>query len=332
MGTGSGRGTVALTGATGFLGSHVADRLLAGGWAVRAAVRATSSLRWLEGKPVETLTVDLADPADCRRLLAGTVGAIHCAGVVAARDEEAFRHGNVATTAALLEAAAAEWTEPVPDPAPVFVLVSSLAAHGPAPLSRPAVETDPAGPIGAYGRSKREAERLVSAAPGLFRRAVLRPPSLYGPRDREFLPLLKLARRGWTVRLGRRLGGLSLVDGRDAAAAAVALLAAPAAEGIFFVDDGARGYGFPDLAAALGEAAGRRVRLVTLPLGPLKLLARLLPGRSAVLGPDRIRDLEQEGWACDGARLTAVTGFAPARGAARGLAETMAWARGEGWL
>ncbi|MBE0567903.1 MAG: NAD-dependent epimerase/dehydratase family protein [Krumholzibacteria bacterium] len=331
MGMHTGRGIVALTGATGFLGSHIADALLAGGWSVRASVRPTSSLRWLAGKPVQTLVVDLTDPRDCARLLAGTAGLIHCAGVVAALDEAGFRHGNVATTAALLEAAAATWTEPLPDPAPAFVLVSSLAAHGPAPLERPAVETDPSAPVTAYGRSKREAERLVATAPGLFRRAVLRPPSLYGPRDRDFLPLLRLAHRGWTLRLGRRLGGMSLVDGRDAAAAAVALLATPAAEGVFFVDDGQRGYDFPALARALGEAVGRPVRLATVPLGPLRLWARLLPGASPLLTPDRIRDLEQAGWVCDGSRLAAVTGFAAQRRATRGFAETMAFNREAGW-
>lgn len=332
MGAHSGRGTIALTGATGFLGSHVADALLAGGWAVRAAVRPTSNLRWLAGKPVETVTVDLADPAACARLLDGTAGLIHCAGVVAARDEAGFRRGNVDTTAALLAAAAAAWGEPRDGSAPAFVLVSSLAAHGPAPLGRPAVETDPSAPVTAYGRSKREAERLVATAPGLFRRAVLRPPALYGPRDREFLPLLRLARRGWTVRLGTRLAGLSLVDGRDAAAATVALLATPAAEGVFFVDDGARGYPFAALAAALGEAVGRRVRVATLPLAPLRLVSRLWPGASPLLSPDRLRDLEQPGWVCDGRRLEAVTGFVPARRAARGLAETAAFARRAGWL
>ncbi|MFO7608975.1 MAG: NAD-dependent epimerase/dehydratase family protein [Candidatus Krumholzibacteriia bacterium] len=331
MGMHAGRGTIALTGATGFLGSHIADALLAGGWAVRASVRPASSLRWLEGKPVRTVTVDLADPADCARLLDGTAGLIHCAGVVAARDEAGFHRGNVATTAALLEAAAAVWTEPLPDPAPAFVLISSLAAHGPAPLGRPAVETDPAAPLSAYGRSKREAERLVATAPGLFRRAVLRPPALYGPRDREFLPLLRLAARGWTVRLGS-LEGLSLVDGRDAAAAAVALLATPAAEGVFFVDDGQRGYGFAALADALGQALGRRVRLATLPLWPLRLGTRLLPRASAVLTSDRAHDLEQPGWVCDGRRLEAVTGFRPQRRAARGLTETVAFARQAGWL
>ncbi len=321
------RGTIALTGATGFLGSHIADLLLAGGWSVRASVRESSSLRWLEGKPVELLTIDLDDIDDCRRLLQGTAGLIHCAGVVSARDEAGFRRGNVDTTAALLAAAAAEWTEPVPDPAPAFVLVSSLAAHGPAPLQEPATESMPSAPISAYGRSKREAERLAATAPGLFRRAVLRPPSLYGPRDREFLPLLSLARRGWAVRVGRRLGGLSLVDGRDAAAAAVALLATPTAEGIFFVDDGTRGYDFPALARALGEAAGRRVRLLTLPLGLVSLVARLAPGASPVLAADRVADLRQVGWVCDGSRLVAATGLAPARRAARGFAETMAFDR-----
>jgi nucleoside-diphosphate-sugar epimerase len=327
----AGRGTIALTGATGFLGSHIADALLAGGWQVRASVRPTSSLRWLEGKPVQTMTLDLADAADCARLLEGTAGLIHCAGVVNARNDDGYRRGNVATTAALLAAADAEWTEPVPDPAPAFILVSSLAAHGPASCARPAVETDPSAPVSAYGRSKREAERLVVTAPGLFRRAVLRPPSLYGPRDREFLPLLKLAASGWTVRPGRSLDGVSLVDGRDAAAAAVALLATPAAEGIFFVDDGARGYTFAAMADALGQAVGRRVRLAQLPLWPLKLLSRLMPGASPVLGPDRVHDLEQPGWACDGSRLAAVTGLEPARPAARGFAETIAFNREQGW-
>ncbi len=328
----TGRGTIALTGATGFLGSHIADALLAGGWQVRASVRPTSDLRWLAGKPVATLTLDLADETDCRRLLAGTSGLIHCAGVVQARDEDAYRRGNVATTAALLAAAAAEWTEPVPDPAPAFVLISSLAAHGPAPLSRPARESDSAAPVSAYGRSKREAERLVSTAPGLFRRAVLRPPALYGPRDAEFLPLLRLARAGWTLRLGRRLTGFSLVDGRDAAAAAVALLQTPAAEGVFFVDDGAAGYDPAALAAALGEAAGRRVRVLTVPLGLLRLLSRLAGRLSPVLAPDRVRDLEQPGWVCSAARLEQATGFRAGRRAARGFAETIAFNRKQGRL
>ena len=102
------------------------------------------------------------------------------------------------TTAALLEAAANGWADR-PETA-AFVLISSLAAHGPAGLDQPAVETDPCRPITAYGRSKLAAEKLVWSRDWPFRTAILRPPALYGPRDREFLPLFKLALRGWTGR------------------------------------------------------------------------------------------------------------------------------------
>jgi nucleoside-diphosphate-sugar epimerase len=175
----------------------------------------------------------------------------------------------------------------------------------------------------------------VTTAPGLFRRLVLRPPALYGPRDREFLPMFRLACAGWMPALGRSLTGVSLVDGRDAAAAAVALLETTPAEGVFFADDGARGYDFPAIARALAAATARRVRLVQLPLGPVRLLSRLLNrlplGVPTALVPGRIRDLEQVGWVCDGSRLEQVTGYRCARRADRGFSETIAFNRKQGW-
>ena len=327
---------IALTGATGFLGSHIADCLLAGGCRVRASVRATSSLRWLEGKDVATVVLDLSRPDDAERLLDGADGIIHCAGVVSETRSGDYERGNVDITRCLLDAAARRWSEAPRGVPPAFVFISSLAAHGPAPLDQPAVETNESAPITAYGRSKRDAERAVTRAGGLFRRVILRPPALYGPRDKDFLPLLRLAKAGWTVRLGRTMSGLSLVDGRDAAAAAVALLECPAAEGVFFVDDGIRGYDHDGLVAALAAAAGRRVRTAPVPLWPLSVASRLFgrgpAGRLPVLNPDRLRDLSAEGWACDGRRLEQVTGFRANWNAARGLADTMAFNRELGWL
>jgi nucleoside-diphosphate-sugar epimerase len=325
---------IALTGATGFLGSHVADALLARGYRVRASVRATSSHRWLEGKPVETIEVNLIDPDDCRRFLAGTEGLVHCAGLVSAPSERLYRLANVDTTVRLLEAAADAWRDH--GAAAAFILVSSLAAHGPAGLERPAVETNPCRPITAYGRSKREAETALESRPWSFRTAILRPPSLYGPRDREFIPLFRFALKGWTARLGRRMTGLSLVDGRDAAEAAVALLRTPTATGAFFVDDGRTGYDWNALGEALGAMAGRRVRRVTLPLVLLRTLSFLAGGgraaRSAVLNRDRLRDLDCAGWVCDGRRLVAETGFTGGREAAVGFRQTLDFYREEGWL
>jgi len=324
---------IALTGGTGFLGSHVADALLAAGHRVRIAVRPTSDLRWLKGKPLEIQVSDLTSPRDCDRLLHETSQLVHCAGVVTARQDAEFQSGNVQTTECLLGAAARSWAR---KPKATFLLVSSLAAHGPAPLNRPAVESNPCRPITAYGRSKLAAERAVVSAPGEFRRVVLRPPSLYGPRDREFLPLLKTASRGWTARLGNRLTGLSLVDGRDAAAAIVALLATPSANGVYFVADTNTGYDWAQIREALAAATQRTVRQFELPLWTLRVAARIASQTTTpaavILSPDRLRDLTCDGWVCDGSRLTAATGFIAQKTAATGFRDTLNFYRKHRWL
>ena len=330
-GQGGGGRLAVLTGASGFLGSHLAEALLADGWRVRAACRPASDRSWLAGREVEWREVDLLDADGCRGLVQGAAAVIHCAGVVTAATEAAYRRGNVDTTATLLKAAAFS----LPADA-CFVLVSSLAAHGPAGPARPAVESAPCRPITAYGRSKLAAEEMVIGQAWPFRTAAVRPPALCGPRDRGFLPLVRAASRGWTARLGRRLQALSLVDGRDAAAAVVAVARTPAARGAFFVDDGRRGYDWAALREALATAAERPVRSLTVPLGVLKLAGRLAggwkPGRPSVLGPDRLADLDVDGWVCDGARLAAATGFRASRDAATSFTDALRFYRREGWL
>ena len=295
---------IALTGGTGFLGSHIADALLAAGRQVRVAVRANSNLQWLTGKPLTTLVTDLSDPLACAEFLRGTTGLVHCAGVISGPDEAWYQAGNVQPTICLARAAAKVWSSAEPA---TFVLISSLAAHGPGSLAHPAVEDNPCRPLSAYGRSKRDAEKVLLSASGEFRRVILRPPSLYGPRDREFLPLLRAATRGWTARLGSKLSGLSLVDGRDAAAAVLAVLDTPTASGPYFISDPQVGYDWEQIRTALAAAAGRKVRQVTIPLGAVRLAAGVTAlvgaGPSLLLNRDRLRDLDTVGWVCDGGRL-----------------------------
>jgi nucleoside-diphosphate-sugar epimerase len=329
-GAGAGR-LVVLTGATGFLGSHLAEALLGDGWRVRAACRAASDRRWLADRSIEWRVSDLHSADDCRALLQGAHTVIHCAGVVSALRESDYRHGNVDTTANLIGSAA--FTLPGDG---AFILVSSLAAHGPAGLDRPAVESDPCRPITAYGRSKLATEELVVGQGWPFRTAAVRPPALCGPRDRAFLPLLHYAYRGWTARLGRRMTGLSLLDGRDAAAAVAAVARTPSAQGVYFAEDGRKGYSWDDLNAALARAVERPVRTVTVPLQALRLVGRLgggwRPGRPSVFGPDRLLDLDTDGWVCDGSLLTAATGFVAARDAATSFADALLFYRKAGWL
>jgi len=328
------QGLIALTGATGFLGSHIADVLLSRGFAVRAAVRPTSNHRWIAGKDIETMVVDLADAESCDRFIRGCDGVIHCAGAVTAASEEQYRQANVRTTANLLTRSQAAWLKR--DDSPAFIFISSMAAHGPAGIDNPAVETNTPSPITAYGRSKLAAEEAVLQDNWGFRRAILRPPSLYGPRDPEFLPLFKAANMGITARLGRSMTGLSLVDGRDAASATVALLTCPEAHGTYFVDDGKTGYDWNELAAILSSVSGKKIRTLPVPLVLLKVAAAFIGSQrsatSPVLNPDRIRDLESVGWVCDGTLLQQVTGWTPAFNATVGFAETMKFFKNQDWL
>jgi len=324
---------IALTGATGFLGSHIADDLLARGYRVRAAVRPSSNLRWLEGKALEIRQVDLVDPGSVKPFLEDTQGLIHCAGVVSAPSDAAYLAGNVDTTITLLESARDTWPAAADQ---AVVLISSLAAHGPAAPETPALETNPCAPVTAYGRSKVAAEKVVTEGDWPFRTAILRPPGLYGPRDADFLPLFKAAKAGFSARIGTHLKALSLVDGRDAARAAVDLLLTSTAHGIFFVDDGHLGYDFHEMNTALARAAGRRVRLLTVPLGLMKLAAAVVgrhrASRSPVLNPDRLADLSGAGWVCDGSKLVGTTGFQAHFDLERGFSETLAFYKEQRWL
>jgi nucleoside-diphosphate-sugar epimerase len=333
---------IAVTGGTGFLGSHVCDGLLAAGHRVRTSARPASDPRWLRDKPVEILTCALDDPAAIDALLAGCEGVVHCAGAIAAPTEAVYQRINVGLTRALLEGSARAAG------VRAFVLISSLAAAGPAGPETPRTEEMPCAPITAYGRSKRDAETLVHGTTWPFRTVSLRPPALYGPRDREFLPLFKAARLGWTGRLGRELRGLSLVEGTDCAAAALALLATASATGPYFVDDGpgpdqreslgrrfAWGHPWEEIFAALDTVWRRRLHRAQIPLAPLRLLAALqLPGRtpSPVLHPDRLRDLAVAGWVCSAARLRRDTGWLPRHDLPGGFQATRDFLTRAGWL
>jgi len=326
----------ALTGATGFLGGHIADILLNRGYAVRASVRTTSDTRWIDGKGIDTIEAALTpspgrpDDADTHSLdkfLAGAETVIHCAGVVRAPHEIGYQRGNTLSTQRLLAAAARTGT------VKSFVLISSLAASGPSVPGRPRVESDACAPITAYGRSKVAAEKLC-ARDWPFRTAILRPPALYGPRDTAFLPLFKAAAHGLSARIGR-IEDLSLVAGRDAARAAVLLAHDDRAHGAYFVDDGVF-HPFGDLVEALCGAFDRRILTLPLPVGLLRFLSRLVGGTKAdkmpLLAPDRLRDLDVAGWVCSGERLRTELGFDGTRLLDVGFAETLDFYRREHWL
>lgn len=300
---------LAVTGGTGFVGQAVLDAAGRQGLQVKALARRQQEPR--EG--VEWLRGDLADRNALAALVAGADAVLHIAGVVNTPDPMGFHLGNVAGTEGLVEAASQAGTRR-------FVFVSSLAAREPH-LSR-------------YGRSKAHAEEVVQAS-GLDW-TIVRPPAIYGPRDREILEMFRAAK--WGVVPMPPPGRASIVHVDDLARLLLAL--APADVGVsrcIFEPDDARegGWSHRELALAIGDAVGRKVWVPHVPAPVMRAAAwldRRLRGKAAKLTPDRVGYMVHPNWVSHRDKAPFAGLWRAEIPTREGLIETAAWYRGQGWL
>lgn len=318
-----------MTGGTGFVGTHLVGALRARGDEVTCLVRSPDRARALGWEGVRMIPGDLTARAALREGCAGADVVYHVAGRISARNLREFLTVNRDGTARVLEAASGSLLGR-------FVHVSTLAVGGPTLPGRPIDETRAPQPVTDYGRSKLAAETLVreSGVPW----TIVRPPVVYGERDRETLRIFRLAQAGWGPVIGDGTQELSVVYAGDLAGA---LIAAATATGTL-----ARVYyaSHPDvttsaaLVGAVGVAVGRRPRIVRLP----DMLARIalwtvgslasLAGRATVLSADKANEFLAPAWTCRSDALTRDSGWRATMDLTAGLSRTAAWYRAEGWL
>jgi nucleoside-diphosphate-sugar epimerase len=303
--------TLAITGGTGFVGGHALAAATAAGHRVRALARRPAAAR----PGVEWVTGSLTDGAALDRLVAGADALIHIAGVTNARNAAGFLEGNVLGTAFLRRAAGA-----LP-----LVHVSSLSAREPQ--------------LSIYGASKKQGEDVARGGRGPF--AIVRPPAVYGPGDRDFLALFQAARAGvMAVPKGARA---AMLYGPDLGEALLALALDLAGEGksagrLYEIDDGAGSHPQPAIASAIGTAVGTRPRVVEVPGALLGAGALLdtgwsrLRGRLPTLSLDRARYLAHPDWSADGQAFAALGLWRPRTDLATGLRATADWYRAQGLL
>ncbi len=302
---------LAITGATGFVGSAVLDAALAEGHQVRALARRDQTVR--EG--VEWLRGDLGDTAALAALVEGADAVIHVAGLTNTPDPAAFEAANVTGTANVI--AAMKQAE-----ARRLVFVSSLSARMPG--------------LSAYGASKAKAETLVEAS-GLDWTTV-RPPGVYGPRDVDYLEMFRTAKLGF-VPLPPG-GASSIIHADDLARLLVALVGSNAAatkKQTYEPDDGREGgWSHKELAQAIGRAVGKRsVFAPHLPRAVLEAAAtadRLLRGDRAKLTADRVGYMAHPNWVSRFDRKPPPGLWQPRISGEDGLKATAEWYRREGWL
>jgi dihydroflavonol-4-reductase len=324
---------ILLTGASGFVGSHILDSLRRRGLPTALLLQPTSNRGFIEPhlREVEVRPGSLGDPESLRQAMADITHVIHCAGATKAREVAGFYEVNQTGTSNVVAAANGQGGR-----VRRLVHISSLAAAGPASPDRPAREDHPPAPVSEYGKSKLAGEREVRNH-CRAEHVILRPPAVYGPRDREFRRLFHTVKNHCLPRPSKPQP-FSLVFVKDLAETVVSCLDHPAASGkTYFVASREIVTG-----RTLAEEIAAQMRVWTLPVPlPIALwwpicLARdlwcRLTGKPSILSLQKLAELRAPGWVCDPTCLERETGLACATTLKAGIGETLSWYRQHGWL
>ncbi|MGH6932369.1 MAG: NAD-dependent epimerase/dehydratase family protein [Dongiaceae bacterium] len=311
--------TAAITGATGFVGSHAVRRLIEAGWRVRLLSRRLPIHPNLPDASLEVVIGDLDDPRALRSLVRDADAVVHVAGLIKGRTRAEIFETNVTGTQRLAEIATSQQTKPR------FVLISSIAAREPS--------------LSDYAASKNAGESALAANAADMSWTILRPPAVYGPGDRETLGFFRLVQRGWAVR-PKTNGRLSMIHVTDLAEAIVhAAETLELGGAVLELDDGrSGGYSWSDLISSAAGQLGVRPMSFVMPSPLLTFAAGLgsamshLSGTPPTLNLQKLRELLHPDWVCHDTRPIAASGWRPSIGIDEGFARTVTWYRQQGWL
>ncbi len=317
-----------VTGASGFVGSHLVDALVPREWRVRCLVRKSSRLRWIPVDDVTLMNGDVGTPGeDLERAVRNVSVVFHLAALTSAARDEDYVGVNVEGTRNVIDA----MRRAAPDA--LLVFCSSLAAAGPA-RRRPVNETDEPAPVSAYGRSKLTAERIVTES-GLDY-LIVRPPTVYGPRDTDILAAFKLAMRGLALRVAPEGQRLSLVFVEDLARGLVCAAEAEG-RGLYYMTDGMV-HTWESIIEQVFRAVGKKPHVLAIPGAVANTIARAermrgsITGSKPLLTPDRVLELSQYDWTCDDTRARLDIDYESAVSLPDGMRMTAEWYRANGWL
>lgn len=323
---------IGVTGANGFVGSHTVESLLRNGHRVTCLVRRTSNLRWIRELGVGVVYGDLRSEEALPAFVRDQEAVVHLGALTRAPSDEVMRAANVGGTRNLLTAIARERP-----PLRRLLYVSSQEAAGPVSFARPLTEEDPLAPATSYGRSKAEAELVVRSFGETIPFTIIRPSSVYGPRDKDAFVLFRLIGRGILPHPANS-GRLSVLAVANLVHGIRLALESEAAVGrvYYLADDGTTTW--EELGGFAEEALGCRARRIAIPRWAIGLgaaagdVSRLLGGRVGLLNRDKLRMMVQANLTVSTERAKAELGYRPLVTTAQGIAVAVRWYRDQGWL
>jgi nucleoside-diphosphate-sugar epimerase len=325
--------TALVTGATGFIGSHLVDALLERGCKVHCVVRETSNLQWIDKSRVTLHTGDLHQPETYQESLADVDFVFHCAGITRANNRHDYLHNNGRVCIPFYRSCVEHGKQ-----IKGVVHVSSLAAVGPTPPEQKVDEDTPCHPLTYYGKSKLTGEEIALGYASELPLVVLRPPVVYGERDVNFFTYLKAIKWRMAIKIGTTPRTLSLIYIKDLVDAMILAAEAPDQnKNVFFTTDG-HIYSWEDVANAAMKALEVRAQTVMIPVSLMGFAAMIseflakMSHRTPLLDRQRMIDLRQSSWTASSERFFDHYSFHPRFNLEQGLNQTCAWYKQQGWL
>ena len=324
---------ILVTGASGFVGSFLAERLADEGALVYCLVRKTSSLSWLKDLPVKLVYGDLNSLENLAKTAPSLDYVFHTAALKSAYGMKDFYDVNYIGTRNLLDFFAKK------SKLKRFVYISSLAVMGPNPKTIPLKETDACSPLTKYGKSKLRGEDAVREYSNKIRCTIIRPPVVYGPRDKDLLALFKAVKMRIKPVLAGKKRFISVCFGDDLVSGALAAaLSAKTINGTYFIGN-EKGYSWEELGACIEKALGVRAFKVRVPESMLKTLsflseysAKLVNIKCPALNTEKALEMLPYRWICDVSKIRKDAGFKPKYALQSGIDKTVAWYKTHGWL
>jgi nucleoside-diphosphate-sugar epimerase len=317
-----------VTGATGFIGSHLVEELLKKGYRVACLIRKESTLKWIESLDVTLIYGDCRNKESLLDAVKDVDTIFHIAGLTKAPKDEDFFAVNVKGTENLLEAALAKNPN-----LKRFLYLSSLAAVGPSSNGNPVNENTPPRPVSSYGKSKLEGEYAVMKYKDKIPVTIIRPPAVYGPRDKDLYVFYRILKKGIFPYWGKCYYSLLYVD--DLVRGIIMAAESENAEGgVFFLSD-ENIYTNEDIASVISEAVGTKPIRVRIPQRIFPLIAHIsssLSKQSSIINKDKVKELSYPKWICDSSKANKKLGFSPRVKMSEGIKWTANWYRIHQWL
>ena len=322
-----------VTGSNGFIGSFLVEKLLEQNFEVKCLVRRTSNLQWIQDKPVQLIYGDVTNFESVIPAVTDVDFVFHCGGIVRAKNRDYYFKVNCSGTKNLLESCKRYNSD-----LKRFVYLSSQAAVGPSKGDFRITEKDNPNPISDYGKSKLCGEQVVKEYQEIFPVTILRPPSVYGPRDDDILAIFKYVRFGIKPNIGKDEKKISIIHVSDLVRGIVlAALHENAINETFFFTNQAD-CSLTELMNLIANVIKKKGRFVRVPEFLLDIVAFInentarVFGKAALVNRDKALEMKQRYWLVDSSKAEKLLGFTNNIKIEDGLKKTFQWYQQQKWM